>query len=193
MVEMLELSDILKTATSKSLLILDEIGRGTSTYDGMSIARAVLEYIARRKALGARTMFATHYRELAEMEEVLSSVKNYSVAVKKRGEEITFLRKIVRGAADESYGIEVGKLAGIPDSIIKRAYEILSDLESAQPVRVKGKGKKLREERESEDQVHIMDLRASEVEKELRDIDLNTFTPIEALTTLYKLKEMLKQ
>jgi len=191
MVEMLELSDILKSATGKSLLILDEIGRGTSTYDGMSIARAALEYIAQRKKLGAKTMFATHYRELAEMEEVLGSVKNYNVAVKKRGDDITFLRKIVRGAADESYGIEVGKLAGIPDAIIKRAYEILKDLESAQPVRVKGKTRQSDQPQEADFQIHMEHLRASEVEEALRGADLDTLTPIEALTTLFKLKGML--
>lgn len=132
MVEMNEVAHILKNATSKSLLILDEIGRGTSTFDGMSIARAVLEYIADKRRLGAKTLFATHYHELTDLESVLSSVKNYNVAVKKHGDEITFLRRIVPGGADDSYGIEVSKLAGIPESVIERAHEILSQLESGE-------------------------------------------------------------
>jgi len=191
MVEMTEVADILANATCNGLLILDEIGRGTSTYDGMSIARASLEYIAKPK-LGAKTMFATHYRELAEMEEVLPQVKNYNVAVKKREGEIIFLRKIVPGAADESFGIEVGKLAGIPEPIIKRAYEILNDLESAQPVRVKAKKSNTRR-REEDDafQISMESLRASEVEDALRGVDLETLTPIEALNQLFKLKGML--
>ncbi|MCL2579476.1 MAG: DNA mismatch repair protein MutS [Oscillospiraceae bacterium] len=189
MVEMLELAEILRTASAKSLLILDEIGRGTSTYDGMSIARAALEYIAQKGRLGAKTMFATHYQELAEVEDVLDVVKNYNVAVKKRGEEITFLRKIVRGAADRSYGVEVGKLAGIPDPIIKRAYEILKDLESAQPVRTKGKKRQV--EDDGDFQIHIESLCESRVEEALREISPDTLTPIEALNELFKLREML--
>ena len=123
MVEINEVAHILTNATSKSLLILDEIGRGTSTFDGMSIARAVLEYIADKRRLGAKTLFATHYHELTDLESVLSSVKNYNIAVKKHGDEITFLRRIVPGGADDSYGIEVSKLAGIPESVIERAHE----------------------------------------------------------------------
>ena len=190
MVEMLELAEILRTATGKSLLILDELGRGTSTYDGMSIARAALEYIAQKGRLGAKTMFATHYQELAEIEDQLGAVKNYNVAVKKRGDEITFLRKIVRGAADQSFGIEVGKLAGIPDPIIKRAFEILRDLESAQPVRVKGRKRPTREEGDENFQIHIESLRESPVEEALRVLSPDTLTPIEALNTLFKLREM---
>ena len=191
MVEMVELANILKNATSKSLLILDEIGRGTSTYDGMSIARAVLEYIANPKKLGARTMFATHYHELTELENSLSRVKNYNIAVKKRGDDITFLRKIVRGGADESYGIEVSKLAGIPDSIVKRAHEILGDLENNRPVR---QGKRVRSAREEEDvfQISLGSQKVSEVEEELRRLDLNTLTPIEALTKLFELRKLLE-
>ena len=132
MVEMSEVANILKEATEKSLLILDEIGRGTSTYDGMSIARAVIEYIADRKKLGAKTLFATHYHELTELEELIPCVKNYNVAVKKRGEDIVFLRRIIPGGVDESYGIEVSKLAGIPRWVIDRAYEVLSSLEEGQ-------------------------------------------------------------
>ena len=130
MVEMNEVANIVKNATSKSLLILDEIGRGTSTFDGMSIARAVLEYCADKKKLGAKTLFATHYHELTVMEDLLDGVRNYNIAVKKRGDDITFLRRIIPGGADDSYGIEVAKLAGVPHSIIERAKEILKELES---------------------------------------------------------------
>ncbi len=129
MVEMSEVSSILKNATSDSLIILDEIGRGTSTFDGMSIARAVLEYVCKKKTLGAKTLFATHYHELTAMEGLLDGVKNYSIAVKKRGDDITFLRRIVKGGADESFGIEVAKLAGVPDSVVRRAKVILKELE----------------------------------------------------------------
>lgn len=129
MVEMSEVSDILKNATQNSLIILDEIGRGTSTFDGMSIARAVLEFVCKKKTLGAKTLFATHYHELTAMEGLLDGVKNYSIAVKKRGDDITFLRRIVRGGADESFGIEVAKLAGVPDSVVRRAKVILKELE----------------------------------------------------------------
>ena len=129
MVEMNEVAEILKNATRRSLIILDEIGRGTSTFDGMSIARAVLEFVCKKKTLGAKSLFATHYHELTVMEGLLDGVKNYSIAVKKRGDDITFLRRIVPGGADDSYGIEVAKLAGIPQSVISRAKEILKDLE----------------------------------------------------------------
>jgi DNA mismatch repair protein MutS len=185
MVEMCEVAAILKSATKKSLLILDEIGRGTSTYDGMSIARAVLEYIADSKKLGARTLFATHYHELTEMENDLPHVKNYNVAVKKRGDDITFLRKIIRGGADDSYGIEVSKLAGISPWIIKRAHQVLEDLETARPVR---EAKIRRRQEEPEDELQMAFHRKSEVEETLERLDLNTLTPLEALTALYDLK-----
>jgi DNA mismatch repair protein MutS len=188
MVEMVELSHILANATQKSLLILDEIGRGTSTFDGMSIARAALEYLAARKKPGARTMFATHYHELTELEDLLPRVKNYNVAVKKRGDDITFLRKIVRGGADDSYGIEVASLAGVPDSVIKRAREILRDLEGARPVRMK-EPQKNREP--AEDFQIAMEPGPSELEIRLARLDINTLTPIEALTTLFELKGLL--
>lgn len=129
MVEMNEVAYILKNATKDSLLILDEIGRGTSTFDGMSIARAVLEFVADKKKLGAKTLFATHYHELTVLEDNLDGVKNYNIAVKKRGDDITFLRRIVRGAADDSYGVEVAKLAGLPASVINRAKLVLKELE----------------------------------------------------------------
>jgi DNA mismatch repair protein MutS len=132
MVEMTEVAEILKAATSKSLLILDEIGRGTSTYDGMSIARAVLEFCTDKKKLGAKTLFSTHYHELTELERETPGVKNYNISAKKRGGEIIFLRKIVPGGADDSYGIEVAGLAGVPDGVIRRAKAVLSALEAAQ-------------------------------------------------------------
>ncbi|MDL2232317.1 DNA mismatch repair protein MutS [Ruminococcaceae bacterium OttesenSCG-928-L11] len=190
MVEMCEVAEILRSATSKSLLILDEIGRGTSTYDGMSIARAVIEYIAEPKRLGAKTLFATHYHELTEMENDISNLKNYNVAVKKRGEDITFLRKIIRGGADDSYGIEVSKLAGIPQWIIRRAYKVLEDLESAQPVR-EARISSRRQEDDGADIQIALTPKKTEIESILEQTDLNTVTPIEALTILYTLREKL--
>lgn len=130
MVEMNEVAEILENATKKSLIILDEIGRGTSTYDGMSIAKAVLEYVTDKHKIGAKTLFATHYHELTELENTLDGVKNYNIAVKKRGDDITFLRRIVRGGADGSYGIDVAKLAGVPESVVRRARAILKSLEA---------------------------------------------------------------
>lgn len=190
MVEMSEVANILKEATEKSLLILDEIGRGTSTYDGMSIARAVIEYIADRKKLGAKTLFATHYHELTELEELIPCVKNYNVAVKKRGEDIVFLRRIIPGGVDESYGIEVSKLAGIPRWVIDRAYEVLSSLEEGQAVseaRVKTRAKP----REESEQLYFIDEKAEAIKKRLRQADPNTLTPIEALNLIYELKKLL--
>ena len=185
MVEMAEVASILKYATSRSLLILDEIGRGTSTYDGMSIARAVLEYAASPKRLGAKTLFATHYHELSTMEDKLPNVKNYNIAVKKRGDQMIFLRKIVPGATDDSYGIEVAKLAGIPNVVISRAREILSELEE-------GGGKAAAPARkEPEDQVSMLDLTGQQIIAALSAITVETLTPIEAMNELYKLKKML--
>nr|MBQ8244851.1 DNA mismatch repair protein MutS [Oscillospiraceae bacterium] len=185
MVEMAEVASILKYATSRSLLILDEIGRGTSTYDGMAIARAVLEYAASPKRLGAKTLFATHYHELSTMEDKLPNVKNYNIAVKKRGDQMIFLRKIVPGATDDSYGIEVAKLAGIPNVVISRAREILAELETegaaAAPAAVK----------EPEDQVSMLDLTGQQIIAALSSITVETLTPIEAMNELYKLKKML--
>ena len=184
MVEMSEVANILKYATSRSLLILDEIGRGTSTYDGMSIARAVLEHAANPKRLGAKTLFATHYHELSTIEAELPNVKNYNIAVKKRGEQMIFLRKIVPGAADDSYGVEVAKLAGLPTAVIQRAREILQELESGQrkatplPAAV-------------DDQIDMLDLSAQQVCAALEAITVETLTPIEAMNELYKLKRML--
>ena len=185
MVEMAEVATILKYATSRSLLILDEIGRGTSTYDGMAIARAVLEYAANPKRLGAKTLFATHYHELSTLEDKLPNVKNYNIAVKKRGEQMIFLRKIVPGATDDSYGIEVAKLAGIPAPVITRAREILTELESQGVVAAPAAAK------EPEDQVSMMDLTSQQVVAALSAISVETLTPIEAMNELYKLKKML--
>ena len=185
MVEMAEVASILKYATSRSLLILDEIGRGTSTYDGMAIARAVLEYAASPKRLGAKTLFATHYHELSTMEDKLPNVKNYNIAVKKRGDQMIFLRKIVPGATDDSYGIEVAKLAGIPNVVISRAREILSELESEGVVYAPAP------EKEPEDQVSLMDLTGQQIIAALQSLTLETLTPIEAMNELYKLKKML--
>lgn len=186
MVEMSEVADILKHATKSSLLILDEIGRGTSTYDGMSIARAVIEYVADKRKVGARALFATHYHELTVLEDMVRGVKNYNIAVKKRGDDITFLRKIVRGGADDSYGIEVAKLAGIPNAVIKRAKAVLADLEATMPKT------ELHEVPEEEvPQVTMEALTDSAVAERLRALQVDTMTPIEALNALYELKKLL--
>lgn len=191
MVEMNEVAHILKNATAKSLIILDEIGRGTSTFDGMSIARAVVEYIADKRKLGAKTLFATHYHELTELENSVEGVLNYNIAVKKRGDDITFLRRIIRGGADDSYGIEVSKLAGIPEPIIKRAKEILKGIESGEEITVKKSISKKQNDFEESMQLSIMGEASNEVIEQLRKIDLNTITPIEAMNELYKLKSKL--
>ena len=186
MVEMAEVASILKYATSKSLLILDEIGRGTSTYDGMAIARAVLEYAADTKKLGAKTLFATHYHELSTMEDKLPNVKNFNIAVKKRGDKMIFLRKIVPGATDDSYGVEVAKLAGLPNAVINRAREILEELENeAGVVHVHPAMS------EQDDQISMVDLTQQQVCNALQSISVETLTPIEAMNELYKLKKML--
>ena len=185
MVEMAEVASILKYATSRSLLILDEIGRGTSTYDGMAIARSVLEYAASPKHLGSKTLFATHYHELSTIEDELPNVKNYNIAVKKRGDKMIFLRKIVPGAADDSYGIEVAKLAGLPNGVVTRARQILAELESQQP------SPRPAAPAEPEDQISMLDLRSQQVCEALEQISVETLTPIEAMNELYKLKKML--
>ena len=186
MVEMAEVASILKYATAKSLLILDEIGRGTSTYDGMAIARAVLEYAADPRKLGAKTLFATHYHELSTMEDKLPNVKNFNIAVKKRGDKMIFLRKIIPGATDDSYGVEVAKLAGLPNAVINRAREILEELESeAGVVRV---AQRIPDE---EDQISMVDLTQQQICNALSAISVETLTPIEAMNELYKLKKML--
>nr|WP_325185382.1 DNA mismatch repair protein MutS [uncultured Oscillibacter sp.] len=183
MVEMTEVSDILRCATKSSLLILDEIGRGTSTFDGMSIARAVLEHCARKTK--AKTLFATHYHELTELEATLPGAVNYNVAVKARGEDIVFLRKIIPGGADRSYGIEVAKLAGLPENVLQRAREILTELESENGVRYTPP-------RREEDQVSLDALGEGEVLSALRRCQPDTLTPIEAMSLLYELKQKLQ-
>ena len=184
MVEMTEVSEILHAATKNSLLILDEIGRGTSTFDGMSIARAVLEYCANPKKLGAKTLFATHYHELTAMEGTLPGVKNFNIAVRTRGEEIIFLRKIIPGGADRSYGIEVARLAGLPETVVSRAKTILRELESesGRPAPAAP----------AEAQVSFAAVAESEVIDKLRRAQVDTLSPIEALNLLYELKQKLE-
>ena len=185
MVEMTEVADILRQANRRSLLILDEIGRGTSTFDGMSIARAVLEYCADRKMLGAKTLFATHYHELTELEGSLPGVVNYNIAVKTRGEDIVFLRKILPGGADRSYGIEVAKLAGLPDRVLARAREILTELEAENGVQYVPA-------RQDKEQVSLDAMAEGEVLDALRRCQPDTLTPIEAMGLLYELKQKLR-
>lgn len=186
MVEMNEVAYILKNATANSLLILDEIGRGTSTFDGMSIARAVLEFVADKKKLGAKALFATHYHELTELEDLLKGVKNYSVAVKQHGEDITFLRRIVNGGADQSYGIEVAKLAGIPDNVVKRARQILKQLENGQPEQKK------QSVREEQTAISFTPPGEAEAIFRLKNLDINNLTPIQAMQILGDLTELVK-
>jgi len=187
MVEMSEVAAILKYATRKSLLILDEIGRGTSTFDGMAIARAVLVYCADQKLLGAKTLFATHYHELTTLEGRVEGVKNYNIAVKKRGDDITFLRKIIRGCADDSYGIEVAKLAGIPARVIEQAKKILKELEAEAPASLLPPPQEPSPEEEG--QVSLAEMEAARLVEELKQMDLNTLTPIEAMNALFRLKK----
>lgn len=185
MVEMSEVANILKNATRHSLLVFDEIGRGTSTFDGMSIARAVVEYVADKKRIGAKTLFATHYHELTELEQLLPGIKNYNVAVKKHGDDITFLRRIIRGGADDSYGIEVAKLAGIPQRVVTRAKEILKQLNAGEPVETRRK--RLSEVSEAPAQVAFVDPRTEAILSRLRTTDVNALSPIEALNILFEL------
>ena len=181
MVEMSEMANILKYATPRSLLILDEIGRGTSTYDGMAIARAVLEHCADRSRLGAKTMFATHYHELSALEGSLPGVVNYNITAKKQGGKLIFLRKIVRGCADDSYGIEVAKLAGIPNSVVERAKRCLRELEDAAAAPKP-------EPKEDDGQISLSDVGSDEVRDMLRRLDLDATTPREALELLWEMK-----
>ncbi len=185
MVEMSEMAHILKNATKNSLLIIDEIGRGTSTFDGMSIARAVLEYVADKKKLGAKSLFATHYHELTEMENELDGIKNYNIAVKKRGDDIIFLRRIVPGGADDSYGIEVAKLGGIPDSVIRRAKQILKQTLESGIVTYKTV-------ETNTDQMSLEMQGATDILRELQAIDVNTLTPIEAMGVLFDIANKAK-
>ena len=183
MVEMSEVASILKNATADSLLILDEIGRGTSTYDGMAIARAVLEYCADARKLGAKTMFATHYHELSALEGTIPGVRNYNISAKRQNGKLLFLRKILPGAADESYGIEVAKLAGVPESVIRAADAHLREL-NAQGAAVKV----IAPAKPESDQVSLADVGADAVAERLRAVDPNTLSPLEALRLLFELK-----
>lgn len=204
MVEMNEVANILRNATSDSLLILDEIGRGTSTFDGLSIAWAVIEHISNRKLLGAKTLFATHYHELTELEGKMSNVNNYCIAVKECGDDIVFLRKIIKGGADKSYGIQVAKLAGVPDMVIDRAKEIVEQLsdnditEKVQSIAIDLKGDSKAKKQPKYDEVDMAQMSLfdtvtdEDVLKELMDIEVTTLTPLDALNTLYRLQNKLK-
>ena len=185
MVEMIEVATILKDATKNSLVILDEIGRGTSTYDGLSIAWAVAEYIADKEKCGAKTLFATHYHELTQLEEKLEGIKNYQVAVKEKGEDIIFLRKILAGGTDESYGVHVAKLAGVPQDVTKRANEILKSLERKNILN----GKQIESKKVVSGQLDMGNYKLAEIAQELDKVDLNQLTPIDALNTLARIKE----
>jgi DNA mismatch repair protein MutS len=202
MVEMTEVANILRNATKNSLLILDEIGRGTSTFDGLSIAWAVVEYISNTKVLGAKTLFATHYHELTELEGTLSGVNNYCIAVKEVGDDIVFLRKIIRGGADRSYGIQVAKLAGIPEAVITRAKELAEELTDAditvraqEIAHAQAAPKKKVPKLDEVDltQMSLFDtVKEDDIVKELQEMELSTMTPIDALNTLYRLQNTLK-
>ena len=202
MVEMNEVANILRNATVNSLLVLDEIGRGTSTFDGLSIAWAVIEHISNRKILGAKTLFATHYHELTELEDKMDNVNNYCIAVKEKGDDIVFLRKIVKGGADKSYGIQVAKLAGVPDMVIDRAKEIVEQLsdndiiEKVQNIEVNIKSEKRKVVKYDEvdlEQMSLFDtVKDEDIIKELQEIDIGNLTPVDALNTLYRLQNKLK-
>ncbi len=204
MVEMNEVSNILRNATADSLLILDEIGRGTSTFDGLSIAWAVIEHIADRRLLGAKTLFATHYHELTELEGTMDGVNNYCIAVKEKGDEIVFLRKIVKGGADKSYGIQVAKLAGVPDSVIARAKELVEELSQAdisvkaKDIALEGRKKIKTRQKKTYDEVDLEQIslfdtvNEKDVVKELEGLEITNMTPMDALNTLYRLQNRLK-
>ena len=204
MVEMNEVANILRNATSNSLLILDEIGRGTSTFDGLSIAWAVIEHISNRKILGAKTLFATHYHELTELEGKMNNVNNYCIAVKECGDDIVFLRKIIKGGADRSYGIQVAKLAGVPDMVIDRAKEIVEQLtdndiiEKIQSIAVDVKGDAKAKKQPKLDEVDLAQMSLfdtvtdEDVLKELMEVEVNTMSPLDALNTLYRLQNKLR-
>jgi len=190
MLEMSEVAAILKNATKKSLIIYDEVGRGTSTYDGMAIARAVVEYTYSKK-IGAKTLFATHYHELTDMEESFEGIVNYNIAAKKRGDSVIFLRKIVRGGTDDSYGIEVAKLAGVPGEVVKRAREILKEIENGSaPAHAK-----VNVQNTGADKIDVfsalLSTKESEAAEKIRSTDINTMTPIEAMNLLYEIKKLL--
>ncbi len=187
MVEMMEVATILKEATKNSLVILDEIGRGTSTYDGLSIAWAVAEYISDREKCGAKTLFATHYHELIQLEDKLEGIKNFQVAVKEKGEDVIFLRKILPGGTDESYGVHVARLAGVPQNVSKRATEILKSLERKSIISEKAMQKE--DKKQTAGQLDMFNFKLAEIATEIDKIDVNSLTPIDALNTLVRIKE----
>ena len=203
MVEMTEVANILRNATKHSLLILDEIGRGTSTFDGLSIAWAVVEHISSSQLLGAKTLFATHYHELTELEGRLDSVNNYCIAVKEQGEDIVFLRKIIRGGADKSYGIQVAKIAGVPASIIARAKEIAKELDEKDitgktrelSVKIDGYSQTLLSKPEIEGQITLFETntKQEEIMEAIKELNIACMTPLEALNKLYEWQEKLKK
>ena len=186
MVEMSEVAYILKNATKKSLIVYDEIGRGTSTFDGMSMARAVLEYTASKK-LGAKTLFATHYHELTDIENEIDGVVNYNIAAKKKDDDIIFLRKIIKGAADDSYGIEVAKLAGVPVEIVKRAKEILMGLEEDRGITAGKSSKFVIAVQDEFNNISFDDINKTEIYNKLKNININVLSPMEAFNVLYEL------
>lgn len=200
MVEMNEVSNILRNATANSLLILDEIGRGTSTFDGLSIAWAVVEHIGDTKLLGAKTLFATHYHELTELEGKLDGVNNYCIAVKEKGDDIVFLRKIIKGGADKSYGIQVAKLAGLPETVVERAKEIVEELlsnditDTVKNISVSTPKKKTKKKEDTDMQQLSLfgNGKDEEIVEELASIDVGNMTPIEALNKLYELQNKAK-
>jgi len=203
MVEMTEVANILRNATKNSLIVLDEIGRGTSTFDGLSIAWAVVEHISNSKLLGAKTLFATHYHELTELEGTIKGVNNYCIAVKEKGDQIVFLRKIVKGGADKSYGIQVAKLAGVPEPVIVRAKELVEELSDAD---ITAKAKEIAQsnptvQKKSISKLNEVDLKQmslfdtvkeDDIINELTSLELSGLTPIDALNTLYRLQNKLK-
>ena len=199
MVEMTEVANILRNATSRSLLILDEIGRGTSTFDGLSIAWAVIEHISNTKLCGAKTLFATHYHELTELEGKLSGVNNYCIAVKEKGDDIVFLRKIVKGGADKSYGIQVAKLAGVPDSVIQRAKELVEELSDAditaavKDLTAPKKKQKITYDQLDMAQMSLFDtVQDNDIIEEIKNLEIGNLTPMEALNILYNLQNKIK-
>lgn len=201
MVEMTEVANILRNATKDSLIILDEIGRGTSTFDGLSIAWSVVEHISNSKILGAKTLFATHYHELTELEGKISGVNNYCIAVKEKGDDIVFLRKIIKGGADKSYGIQVAKLAGVPESVLTRAKELVEELvktditERVREIGAMGEKKKASKKLDEVDltQMSLFDtVKNEDIVEELTNLDIANLTPIDALNTLYSLQNKIK-
>ena len=204
MVEMTEVANILRNATRKSLVILDEIGRGTSTFDGLSIAWAVVEYISNPKILGAKTLFATHYHELTELEGTMSGVNNYCIAVKEQGDDIVFLRKIIKGGADKSYGIQVAKLAGVPEPVIRRAKELVEELSSAdiatraREIAQESAGVPQHKAVTKPDDVDLNQMtlfdtvKSDDIVREIEELQINEITPVEALNILSRMQSRLK-